>query len=30
VARGPAFAPQPVVAVHLHDGVVTVRDADAD
>jgi nitrite reductase/ring-hydroxylating ferredoxin subunit/uncharacterized membrane protein len=29
VARGPAFAPQPVVAVHVDDDVVAVRDADA-
>jgi nitrite reductase/ring-hydroxylating ferredoxin subunit len=29
VARGPAFAPQPVVAVHVHDDVVAVQDANA-
>ncbi|MGZ6968487.1 MAG: Rieske 2Fe-2S domain-containing protein [Acidimicrobiia bacterium] len=29
VARGPAFAPQPVVSVRVHDEVVEVRDATA-
>lgn len=30
VARGPAFAPQPAVAVRVRDDIVEVRDANAD
>jgi nitrite reductase/ring-hydroxylating ferredoxin subunit/uncharacterized membrane protein len=30
VARGPAFAPQPVVSARDHEGFVEVRDAESD